>query len=114
MESDVSIETSSMIRITVIPIRTIYPHQFRDYVATLDRHHNMELFGISSFHTVPKKTSFPQQPWDLGNLRYKYVIGGSPPRSTEFSFSSLLPICGSTPHPKNHCPSSLDLDIVVV
>ncbi|KAI3512312.1 hypothetical protein L1887_19627 [Cichorium endivia] len=110
MEPDVSIETSSEIRIAVIPIGIIHPHQFRDYVAMLDRHQNMELSAISSFYTAPKKPPFPQQPWDSGYLRFKYVIGGSPPSPWEDfqSYRKIHGVIGIC-----HCPSSPDLDSVV-
>ncbi|CAH1442282.1 unnamed protein product [Lactuca virosa] len=110
MEPDVSIETSSMIRIAVIPIGTIHSHQFRDYVAMLGRHHNIELSAISSFYTVHEKSPFSQQPWCSGNLRFKYVIGGSPPSPWEDfqpyrKIHGVIGIC--------HCPSSPDLGSVL-
>ncbi|XP_052626352.1 trafficking protein particle complex II-specific subunit 120 homolog isoform X2 [Lactuca sativa] len=110
MEPDVSIETSSMIRIAVIPIGTIHSHQFRDYVAMLGRHHNIELSAISSFYTVHEKSPFSQQPWYSGNLRFKYVIGGSPPSPWEDfqpyrKIHGVIGIC--------HCPSSPDLGSVL-
>ncbi|KAI3683970.1 hypothetical protein L1987_84487 [Smallanthus sonchifolius] len=111
MEPDVSIETCSMIRIIVIPIGTIHPSHFRKYVAMLGRHRNVELSAISSFYTKHKKSPFPQQPWDSGNLRFKYVIGESPPSPWEDfqayrKIHAVIGIC--------HCPSSPDLETVLL
>lgn len=70
----------------------------------------MELSAISSFYTAPKKPPFPQQPWDSGYLRFKYVIGGSPPSPWEDfqSYRKIHGVIGIC-----HCPSSPDLDSVV-
>ncbi|KAI3826027.1 hypothetical protein L1987_00068 [Smallanthus sonchifolius] len=111
MEPDVSIETCSMIRIIVIPIGTIHPSHFRKYVAMLSRHRNVELSAISSFYTKHKKSPFPQQPWDSGNLRFKYVIGESPPSPWEDfqayrKIHAVIGIC--------HCPSSPVLETVLL
>ncbi|KVI00078.1 TRAPP II complex, Trs120 [Cynara cardunculus var. scolymus] len=110
MEPDVSIETSSMIRIAVLPIGTIHPNLFRNYVAMLGRHHKMELSAISSFYSQRHKSPFSQQPWNSGNLRFKYVIGGSPPSPWEDfqSYRKILGVIGIC-----HCPSCPDLDSVV-
>ncbi|XP_071721272.1 trafficking protein particle complex II-specific subunit 120 homolog [Rutidosis leptorrhynchoides] len=111
MEPDVSIETCSMIRIAVIPIGSINPTHFRQYVAMLGCHNTMELSSISSFYTQGNKSPFSQQPWDSGNLRFKFVIGGSQPSPWEDfqSYRKIHGVIGIC-----HCPSSPDLDSVVV
>ncbi|GJT77658.1 trafficking protein particle complex II-specific subunit 120 [Tanacetum coccineum] len=111
MEPDVSIETCSMIRIAVIPVGAIHPDHFRNYVAMLNHHQKIELSSITSFYTRQKKSPFKQQPWDKGYLRFKYVVGESQPSGWEDfqayrKIHCVLGIC--------HCPSSPDLDRVVV
>uniref|UniRef100_A0A5B7CBI7 Putative trafficking protein particle complex subunit 9 isoform X2 n=1 Tax=Davidia involucrata TaxID=16924 RepID=A0A5B7CBI7_DAVIN len=109
MEPDVSIETSCMIRIAVLPIGSIPPSHFRDYVSMLVRHHKIELSTISSFYTEHQKSPFAQQPWDSGTLRFKFMVGGSPPSPWEDFQSNrkILAVIGIC-----HCPSSPDLDSV--
>nr|XP_043611376.1 trafficking protein particle complex II-specific subunit 120 homolog [Erigeron canadensis] len=112
MEPDVSIETCSMIRIAVIPIGTIDPTHFRTYISMLGRHHIIELSSISSFYTESHKSPFSQLPWDTGGtLRFKYVIGGSPPCPWEdfHAYRKIHGVIGIC-----HCPSSPDLDSVAV
>ncbi|KAL3844004.1 hypothetical protein ACJIZ3_001407 [Penstemon smallii] len=106
MEPDVSIETSSMIRVAVVPIAGIPPQLFRDYAAMLLRHHTVSLSSISSFYTEHQKSPFSNQPWESGSLRFKFMLGGSPPSPWEDFQSNrkilaLIGIC--------HCPSSPDL-----
>lgn len=106
-----SIETSCMIRIAVLPIGPIQPSLFRDYVAMLDRHHKIELSSISTFYTEHQKSPFSNQPWDSGSIRLKFMIGGTPPSPWEDFQSNrkihaVIGIC--------HCPSSPDLDSVMV
>lgn len=110
MEPDVSIETSCMIRIAVLPIGPIQPSLFRNYVSLLSRHHHVYLSSISSFYTEHQKSPFFQQPWDSGCLRFKFMVAGSPPSPWEDFQSNrkihaVIGIC--------HCPSSPDLDSVV-
>lgn len=110
MEPDVSIETSCMIRIAVLPIGQIPQSLFRDYVSMLARHQRIELSTISSFYTEHQKSPFSNQPWDSGSLRFKFMVGGSPPSPWEDFQSNrkihgVIGIC--------HCPSSPDLDLVI-
>ncbi|KAL4579325.1 hypothetical protein LXL04_015466 [Taraxacum kok-saghyz] len=109
MEPDVSIATSSMIRIAVIPVGEIHLHLFRKYAGMLDRHHKIELSTITSFYKVDKKSPFQQQPWESGSLRFKFIVGGSPPSPWEDFQSNrkihgVIGIC--------YCPSSPDLGSV--
>ncbi|XP_031279611.1 trafficking protein particle complex II-specific subunit 120 homolog isoform X1 [Pistacia vera] len=110
MEPDVSIETSSMIRIAVLPIGTVPPTLLRDYHSMLLRHHTIPLSAISSFYTEHQKSPFAQQPWDSGSLRFKFVLGGAPPSPWEDFQSNrkILAVIGIC-----HCPSSPDLDSVI-
>ncbi|KAL6997793.1 hypothetical protein U1Q18_007918 [Sarracenia purpurea var. burkii] len=110
MEPDVSIETSCMIRIAVLPIGPISPAHFRDYASMLFRHHKIELSTISSFYTEHQKSPFTHQPWDSGSLRCKFMIGGSPPSPWEDFQSNrkILAVIGIC-----HCPSSPDLGHVI-
>ncbi|KAI3687135.1 hypothetical protein L1987_80826 [Smallanthus sonchifolius] len=110
MEPDVSIDTSSMIRIAVLPVGDIHLHLFRKYAGMLGRHHKIELSTITSFYTEHQKSPFSQRPWDSGSLRFKFIVGGSPPSPWEDFQSNrkihgVIGIC--------HCPSSPDLDSVV-
>ena len=110
MEPDVSIETSSTIRIAVIPIGSIHLHLFRKYTSMLSNHHTIPLSSITSFYTEHQKSPFSQQPWDSGSLRFKFIVGGSPLSPWEDFQSSrkvhaVIGIC--------HCPSSPHLDAVV-
>ncbi|XP_024995624.1 trafficking protein particle complex II-specific subunit 120 homolog [Cynara cardunculus var. scolymus] len=110
MEPDVSIDTSSIIRIAVLPIGTIHLHLFRKYAGMLGRHHKIELSTITSFYTEHQKSPFSQQPWESGSLKFKFIVGGSPPSPWEDFQSNrkihgVIGIC--------HCPSSPDLDSVV-
>ncbi|KAL6544336.1 hypothetical protein OROGR_010833 [Orobanche gracilis] len=106
MEPDASIETSSMIRVAVLPIASIPPHLFQDYAAMLLRHHTVSLNSISSFYTEHQKSPFSNQPWDSGSLRFKFMLGGSPPSPWEDFQSNrkILAVIGLC-----HCPSSPDL-----
>ncbi|XAR69415.1 hypothetical protein NMG60_11000983 [Bertholletia excelsa] len=109
MEPDVSVETSCMIRVAVIPIGSIPAGHFRDYASMLFRHQKIELSTITSFYTEHQKSPFAHQPWDSGSLRFKFMIGGSPPSPWEDFQSSrktlaVIGIC--------HCPSSPNLDSV--
>lgn len=106
MEPDVSIETLSIIRIAVLPIGTIPPALLRDYHSMLLRHHTIALSAISSFYTEHQKSPFTNQPWDSGSLRFKFVLGGSPPSPWEDFQSNrkMLAVIGLC-----HCPSSPDL-----
>ncbi|KAJ6732265.1 TRAFFICKING PROTEIN PARTICLE COMPLEX SUBUNIT 9 [Salix purpurea] len=64
MEPDVSVETSAMIRIAIIPIGKI-PHQtLRDYYSMFLHHHTIPLSSISSFYTEEQKSPFTNQPWE--------------------------------------------------
>ncbi|XP_011074995.1 trafficking protein particle complex II-specific subunit 120 homolog [Sesamum indicum] len=106
MEPDASIETSSMIRVAVLPIAGIPPLLFRDYAAMLLRHHTVSLNSISSFYTEHQKSPFANQPWESGSLRFKFILGGSPPSPWEDFQSNrkILAVIGIC-----HCPSSPDL-----
>lgn len=108
MEPDVSIETSCMIRVAVVPIGPIPTDLFRDYTSLLARHHTIPLSTISSFYTEHQKSPFSHQPWDSpsGSLRFKFMIGGSPPSPWEDFQSNrkILALIGIS-----HCPSSPDL-----
>ncbi|KAF8364559.1 hypothetical protein HHK36_013862 [Tetracentron sinense] len=109
MEPDVSIESECMIRIAVIPIGPIPQPQLRDYVSMLVRHRKVDLSAISSFYTEHQKSPFAHQPWDNGSLRFKFMLGGSPPSPWE-DFQpnrKILAVIGLC-----HCPSSPDLDLV--
>ncbi|XP_024033269.1 trafficking protein particle complex II-specific subunit 120 homolog isoform X1 [Citrus clementina] len=110
MEPDVSMETSSMIRIAVLPIGTVPPTLLRDYHSMLLRHHTIPLSAISSFYTEHQKSPFTNQPWDSGSLRFKFVLGGAPPSPWEDFQSNrkILAVIGIC-----HCPSSPDLDSVI-
>ncbi|XP_038710438.1 trafficking protein particle complex II-specific subunit 120 homolog [Tripterygium wilfordii] len=110
MEPDVSIETSSMIRVAVIPIGTVPPKILRDYYSMFMRHHTIPLSAISSFYTEHQKSPFANQPWETGSLRFKFVLGGAPPSPWEDFQSNrkILAVIGVC-----HCPSSPDLDSVV-
>ncbi|KAL0327398.1 UNVERIFIED_CONTAM: Trafficking protein particle complex II-specific subunit [Sesamum angustifolium] len=65
MEPDASIETSSMIRVAVLPIAGIPPLLFRDYAAMLLRHHT-----VSSTPSAPStlSTRNPHLQISHGNL----------------------------------------------
>lgn len=106
MEPDVSIETSSMIRVAVLPIASIPSLLFRDYAAMLLRYHTVSLNSISSFYTEHQKSPFAHQPWESGSLRFKFILGGSPPSPWEDfqSHRKILAVIGIC-----HCPSSPDL-----
>lgn len=106
MEPDVSIETNSMIRVAVLPIASIPPLLFRDYAAMLLRHHTVSLNSISSFYTEHQKSPFAHQPWESGTLRFKFILGGSPPSPWEDfqSHRKIMAVIGIC-----HCPSSPDL-----
>ncbi|XP_050216726.1 trafficking protein particle complex II-specific subunit 120 homolog isoform X3 [Mercurialis annua] len=110
MEPDVSIETSCMIRIAIIPIGPVPPTILRDYYSMFLRHHTIPLSGISSFYTEHQKSPFSNQPWDTGSLRFKFILGGSPPSPWEDFQSNrkILAVIGVC-----HCPSSPDLDSVI-
>ncbi|KAJ8751699.1 hypothetical protein K2173_025866 [Erythroxylum novogranatense] len=110
MEPDVSIETSSMIRIAVLPIGTVPPNLLRDYYSMFLRHHTIPLFAISSFYTEHQKSPFAHQPWDTGSLCFKFVLGGAPPSPWEDFQSNrkVLAVIGVC-----HCPCSPDLDYVI-
>lgn len=105
-----SIDTSSMIRIAVLPIGEIHLHLFRKYAGMLGRHRKIELSSITSFYTEHQKSPFSQQLWDSGSMRFKFIIGGSPPSPWEDFQSNrkILGVIGIC-----HCPSSPDLDTVV-
>ncbi|CAB4266827.1 unnamed protein product [Prunus armeniaca] len=110
MEPDVSIETSSMIRVAVLPIGHVPPVLLRDYHSMLLRHQTIPLSAISSFYTEHQKSPFSNQPWDSGSLRFKFIVGGAPPSPWEDFQSNrktlaVIGIC--------HCPSSPDLDSVI-
>lgn len=106
MEPDASIETSSMIRVAVLPIATVPPLLFRDYASMLLCHNTVSLSSISSFYTEHQKSPFQYQPWDSGSIRFKFIIGGSPPSPWEDFQSNrkILAVIGIC-----HCPSSPDL-----
>ncbi|KAI9192421.1 hypothetical protein LWI28_022741 [Acer negundo] len=110
MEPDVSIETSCMIRIAVLPIGNVTPTLLRDYHSMLLRHQTIPLSAISSFYTEHQKSPFMHQPWDSGSLRFKFVLGGAPPSPWEDFQSNrkILAVIGIC-----HCPSSPDLDVVI-
>jgi hypothetical protein len=110
MEPDVSVETSAMIRIAIIPIGKI-PHQtLRDYYSMFLHHHTIPLSSISSFYTEEQKSPFTNQPWETGSLRFKFVLGGAPPSPWEDFQSNrkILAVIGVC-----HCPLSPDLDSVI-
>ena len=110
MEPDVSIETSCMIRVAILPIGPIPGSHFRDYASMLVRHHKIELSSISSFYAEHQKSPFAHQPWDSGSLRFKFMVGGSPPSPWEDfqSHRKILAVIGIC-----HCPSSPDLESVI-
>ncbi|KAL3497312.1 hypothetical protein ACH5RR_040044 [Cinchona calisaya] len=106
MEPDVSIETSCMIRVAVIPIGPIPTQLFRDYSSMLLPHHTVSLSSISSFYTEHQKSPFSHQPWDSGSLHFKFLLGSSPPSPWDDfqSHRKILSVIGIS-----HCPSSPDL-----
>ncbi|XP_010244786.1 PREDICTED: trafficking protein particle complex II-specific subunit 120 homolog isoform X2 [Nelumbo nucifera] len=109
MEPDVSIESGCMIRIAVLPIGPVPQAQLRDYLSMLVRHRKVELSAISSFYTEHQKSPFAHQPWDTGSLRFKFMVGGSPPSpwadfQSNRKIHAVIGLC--------HCPSSPDLDVV--
>ncbi|WCJ30356.1 hypothetical protein M5689_011921 [Euphorbia peplus] len=110
MEPDVSIETSCMIRVAILPIGRVPPNILRDYYSMFLRHHTIPLSAISSFYTEHQKSPFTNQPWDTGSLRFKFVLAGSPPSPWEDFQSNrkILAVIGVC-----HCPSSPDLDFVL-
>ncbi|GAB4854633.1 hypothetical protein Ancab_023216 [Ancistrocladus abbreviatus] len=109
MEPDVSIESMCTIRIAVIPIGQIPRSLFRDYTSLLTLHSKIDLSSISSFYTEHQKSPFTHQPWDSGSLRFKFIVGGSPPSPWEDFQSNrkILAVIGIF-----HCPSSPDIDLV--
>ncbi|XP_021769408.1 trafficking protein particle complex II-specific subunit 120 homolog isoform X1 [Chenopodium quinoa] len=109
MEPDVSIESMCTIRIAVLPIGQISPSLFREYASLLTLHSKIDLSSISSFYTEHQKSPFTHQPWDSGCLRFKFILGGSPPSPWEDFQSNrkILSVIGIF-----HCPSSPDLDSV--
>ncbi|KAK6927596.1 TRAPP II complex, Trs120 [Dillenia turbinata] len=109
MEPDASIESTSMIRVAVLPIGPIPSSTLRDYVSMLTRHQKIDLSSISSFYTEHQKSPFAHQPWDSGSLRFKFMLGGSAPSPWEDFQSNrkILAVIGIC-----HCPSSPDLDVV--
>ncbi|CAI0415263.1 unnamed protein product [Linum tenue] len=110
MEPDVSIETSCMIRIAVLPVGTVPASVLRDYFSMFLRHHTIPLAAISSFYTEHQKSPFAQQPWDAGSIRFKFLLGGAPPSPWEDFQSNrkILAVIGIC-----HCPSTPDLDSAV-
>ncbi|KAF2312996.1 hypothetical protein GH714_008646 [Hevea brasiliensis] len=74
------------------------------------RHHTISLSAISSFYTEHQKSPFANQPWDNGSLRFKFILGGSPPSPWEDFQSNrkILSVIGVC-----HCPSSPDLNSIV-
>ncbi|KAL3646051.1 hypothetical protein CASFOL_011231 [Castilleja foliolosa] len=106
MEPDASIETSSMIRVAVLPIAAIPQPLFQDYAAMLLSHHTVSLNSTRSFYTEHQKSPFANQPWDSGSLRFKFMLGGSPPSPWEDFQSNrkILAVIGLC-----HCTSSSDL-----
>ncbi|XP_048331349.2 trafficking protein particle complex II-specific subunit 120 homolog isoform X1 [Ziziphus jujuba] len=110
MEPDVSIETSCMIRVAVLPIGEVPPSLMRDYMSMLLRHQTIPLSAVSSFYTEHQKSPFANQPWDSGSLRFKFVLGGAPPSPWEDFQSNrkILAVIGIC-----HCPSSPDLGYVI-
>ncbi|KAG9456226.1 hypothetical protein H6P81_000734 [Aristolochia fimbriata] len=109
MEPDVSMESGCMIRVAVLPIGHVPQSHLRDYISMLVRHRKIDLSGISSFYTEHQKSPFANQPWDTGSLRFKFMVGGSPPSPWEDFQSNrkILAVIGLC-----HCPSSPDLDLV--
>lgn len=109
MEPDVSIESMCTIRVAVLPIGEISSTLFRDYASLLTLHSKIDLSSISSFYTEHQKSPFTHQPWDSGCLRFKFILGGSPPSPWEDFQSNrkILAVIGIF-----HCPSSPDLDLV--
>ncbi|KAJ6743890.1 TRAFFICKING PROTEIN PARTICLE COMPLEX SUBUNIT 9 [Salix viminalis] len=99
-----------MIRIAILPIGEI-PHQtLRDYYSIFHHHHPIPLSSISSFYTEEQKSPFTSLPWDTGSLRFKFILGGSPPSPWEDFQANrkILAVIGVF-----HCPLSPDLDSVI-
>ncbi|KAK6912541.1 TRAPP II complex, Trs120, partial [Dillenia turbinata] len=111
MEPDVTIESTSMIRVAVLPIGPIPSSTLRDYASMLTRHQKIDLSSISSFYTEHQKSPFAHQPWDSGSIRFKFMLGGSAPSPWEDFQSNrkILAVIGIC-----HCPSSPDLDVVAL
>ncbi|KAI4376184.1 hypothetical protein MLD38_013974 [Melastoma candidum] len=111
MEPEVSIETMAMIRVAVLPIGEIPTQLLRDYTSMILSNHTVSLSSVSSFYTEHQKSPFSHQPWDSpsGSLRFKFLLGGTPPSPWEDFQSNrkVLAVFGFC-----HCPSSPDLDDV--
>lgn len=109
MEPDASIDTSSMIRVAVLPIGDVPAAAMREYWSMLGRHASVPLSATSSFYAEHQKSPFAHQPWDSGCLRFRFVLGGAPPSPWEDFQSNrkILAVVGLC-----HCPSSPDLAAV--
>ncbi|KAI4379880.1 hypothetical protein MLD38_006121 [Melastoma candidum] len=111
MEPEMSIETMAMIRVAVLPIGEIPTQLLRDYTSMILSNHTVSLSSVSSFYTEHQKSPFSHQPWDSpsGSLRFKFLLGGTPPSPWEDFQSNrkVLAVFGFC-----HCPSSPDLDDV--
>ena len=82
----------------------------RDYSAMLLRHCIISLSTISSFYTEHQKGPFSNQPWDSGSLRFKFMLGGSPPSPWEDFHSNrhILAVIGLC-----HCPHPILTSLLI-
>lgn len=106
MEPDVSIEGARMIRVAVVGVGNIPTAQLRDYVSLIVRHKRVQLKSASSFYKEHQKSPFMREPWDIGSLCFKFLVGGAPKSPWEDFQANrkCLGVIGLL-----HCPSSSDL-----
>ncbi|CAA6672273.1 unnamed protein product [Spirodela intermedia] len=79
MEPDVSMETGSMIRVAVLPVGGPVPRTSSGLCIHAGATQQVALSSISSFYMEHQKSPFTNQPWETGSLRFKFMVGGSPP-----------------------------------
>ena len=73
MEPDMSIESSSMIRVAVLPIGTVPANTLRDYYSMLLPLHMIPLSGSSSFSEVHLWELFIYRVWK-GTIKQTYLF----------------------------------------
>ncbi|KAF5748185.1 hypothetical protein HS088_TW04G00135 [Tripterygium wilfordii] len=93
MEPDVSIETSSMIRVAVLQIGTVSPAILRDHHSMLMRHYTIPLSAINSYRGIVQGKScfFPVQLEDGGKKRGNLIL--FPPadcQTQEFHWQTMM------------------------
>eukprot|EP00271_Cylindrocystis_brebissonii_P001330 TRINITY_DN11609_c0_g1_i1.p1 TRINITY_DN11609_c0_g1~~TRINITY_DN11609_c0_g1_i1.p1 ORF type:complete len:1279 (+),score=268.61 TRINITY_DN11609_c0_g1_i1:228-4064(+) len=106
MEPDVSVEGAARIRIVILQVGEMSSSTFRDYSSLIMHLRQVELSSASSFYKEEQKSPFAQLPWDTGQLRFRFILGGAT-RSPWEDFQAqrkvhgVIGIC--------HCPNSPDL-----